>query len=86
MMYNGYVLRKAADYYWLIDSRETDAAYKKPFVMNETGALIFQSLVKGKNDDEIADMLRDGETSIEDIKKDVKEFHQQLSDYTNSLI
>lgn len=86
MMYNGYVLRKAADYYWLIDTRESGENYRKPLVMNKTGAFIWENLVAGKNDEEIAATLKDEKTPLCEIRKDVQAFHEQLSEYTNSLV
>lgn len=74
-----YQLRYAAGLYWLLDMEQTGGTYKKPVIMNECGAYIWQNYIESVSEQEIAGMLhtRYG-ISSEEALKDVREFIKQL--------
>jgi len=77
-----FVLRKAAGYYWLLDLEQDIGSYKKPLVMNVTGAEIFELLEQGKNNLQIAEILVGRYSSKpEDVLRDILSFELRLKEF-----
>ncbi len=76
-----YQLRYAAGLYWLLDMEQEGVPYKKPLAINNVGAYIWQLLVKGEKQEDIADKLSeecqvDRETALQDISCFLKQLEQ----------
>lgn len=84
---SGYIMRKAAGLYWLIDTGQPGVPYKKPLPMNETGARIYECSKKGMTCEEIAEELcrefsmTDEDSGREAVLRDVVEFARKLEAY-----
>ena len=76
---DGYVLRKAAGAFWLIDTAQQGAPYHAPLGMNESGAQIWQLAQAGMTPEQIAARLAepDGITP-EEVRTDVEIFLEQV--------
>ncbi|MCR5727711.1 MAG: PqqD family protein [Lachnospiraceae bacterium] len=75
-------LRHAAGVYWLLDMEQEIGEYKKPLIMNETGAEIFKLLEEGKNEDEITKILADRYSSKpDDVQRDIAGFEMHLREF-----
>lgn len=74
-----YQLRSAAGQYWLIDMEQNGSNYIPPVGMNETGAMILESFLKGGNVDACAAKLQE-EYGIDfaEAKEDAAAFLDQL--------
>lgn len=74
-----YVLRQAAGYYWLLDTKQSGALYRPPMPMNEVGADIWKMLDKGLGISEIVEWIsREYEVDRTDAEQDVRDFLNQL--------
>lgn len=74
-----YLLRYAAGCYWLLDVEQDGNVFKKPLPLNETGAVLWQSLEKGMNREECAKQLAGYyEISIDQALADVQVFLTEL--------
>ncbi len=74
-----YQLRKAAGLYWLIDCKQSGVPYKRPVVMNETGAWIWNLILQGKNMKEIGQAVsRKYEEELQTAQEDTEQFVKQL--------
>lgn len=75
----GYELRRAAGYYWLIDTQQPGVPYKKPWMLNETGAEIFQLLDAYRDSEKVINELSKRYHIAEsNVKEDVKQFVEEL--------
>ena len=74
-----YQIRHAAGKYWLLDMEQAEH-YKKPIVMNETGALILESYWKTESIEQTAEAIGQiYEIDLDEAKADVKIFLEQLA-------
>lgn len=74
-----YQLRQAAGMYWLLDMEQSGKDYKKPIVMNESGAFIWQQYEKTGNKEAVATVLQEQYgVPAEEAAQDIEEFFQQL--------
>ena len=74
-----YQLRFAAGTYWLLDMEQEGAAYRKPFLLNETAAEIWKRYAAGETEESIAKWLQQ-EYAIDKqaAEEDVRDFLRQL--------
>lgn len=78
---NRYQLRYAAGVYWLLDMEQTGRAYRKPIVMNECGAYIWENYSQQAEEDRIADLLHERYgISREEAAADVNQFIGELKE------
>lgn len=76
---NRYLIRSAADSYWLIDL-DLNQSYKPPRQLNETGADMARLIIDGLDDSEIAGiMARELEVDEKELLEDVRSFRQTLA-------
>ncbi len=77
-----YQLRYAAGKYWLLDMSQAGMPYRRPLVLNEVGARIWEMSESGLDREEIVRALC-GEygTGREMVEPDVEQFFLQLSEY-----
>lgn len=77
-----YQLRHAAGMYWLLDTWQEGMPYKAPLTMNETGADIWNMMVKGYDRDKIVELLCAGrQIDKKEVLKDVIQFQERLEEY-----
>ncbi len=77
-----YQLRHAAGIYWLLDTCQEGMPYKAPLAMNQTGADIWNMMIRGFRMDEIAENLcREYETDRETARRDIEQFRAQLAGF-----
>lgn len=76
-----YQLRKAAGLYWLLDMEQDGKERKKPIVMNECGAFIWNQYLKMHTKEEIVKMLCQAyEVSEEEAGADVTAFMEEIKE------
>lgn len=74
-----YQLRQAAGSYWLLDMEQEGKHYRKPVVLNESGAKIWELLQEGQTIDQIADYLKNRyDIGADEAKQDVRQFTEVL--------
>ncbi len=74
-----YLLRHAAGCYWLLDMEQDGRVFCQPLPLNETGAVLWQSLEKGMNREMCAEHLADCYgISKEQALSDVQLFFEEL--------
>ena len=77
-----YQLRHAAGMYWLLDTWQEGMPYKAPLTMNETGADIWNMMIKGYDRDKIVELLCEGrQIDKKEVLKDVIQFQERLEEY-----
>lgn len=77
-----YKLRYAAGLYWLLDMEQEGVPYKRPLAMNSVGAYIWQLLMKGDKQEDIAEKLSEEyQVDRETVLKDISCFLKQLEQY-----
>lgn len=76
-----YRLRRAAGLYWLLDMEQEGMPYKNPLPLNEMGASIFQMMVRGMEQGEIADVIsKEYQVEHEMALQDIIQFKNQLQE------
>ncbi len=84
-MREGYVVRKAAGRYWLIDVAQNGHPYHAPLVLNESGAKMADLFLKGMDEGEMtARLSEDGGVDQTVVRGDVRDFVHSLGEYMNS--
>lgn len=79
---NCYIIRYVAGQYWLLDISQPGIPYKKPLIMNEVGAKIWEALLKNYSLDQMShELSAEYEVEKEIIEADVLEFLEQLKVY-----
>ncbi len=74
-----YQLRKAAGCYWLLDMWQTGKTNTKPVILNENGAIIWQRLREGENQEAIAkEFHQNYGISEQEALQDIGAFLKQL--------
>lgn len=74
-----YQLRYAAGAYWLLDMEQPGMPYKKPMMLNECGAYIWQQMDRAETLSSIAAKLHERYEVPEDVAcGDVEQFMLQL--------
>lgn len=77
-----YQLRYAAGLYWLLDMEQEGVPYKKPLTINSVGAYIWQLLVNGGKQEDIAEKLSEEyQVDREEALRDISCFLKQLEQY-----
>ena len=77
-----YQLRHAAGMYWLLDTWQEGMPYKAPLTMNETGADIWNMMIKGYDRDKIVNSLcRKYGADREIVERDIMQFRAQLAGF-----
>lgn len=80
-----YVLRQIGDDYIIVPVGETVLSFNGMITVNETGAFLWEELVKGTNKGELLRTLMDNyEVTQEEAEKDIDEFLDVL--YTNNIL
>lgn len=75
-----YQLRKAAGRYWLLDMGQPGFPYRKPVVLNEGGAFIWQGYAGGMSAEEIAgEMSSRYKIPFKEARHDVTQFLDSLA-------
>lgn len=70
-----YIMRKAAGWYWLIDTKQSGMPYHAPLCTNELGARIWELQQQGKEKTEIISILcKEYEAQEELLTRDVEQF------------
>lgn len=76
-----YQLRKAAGLYWLLDMEQEGKEGKKPIVLNECGAFIWNQYLKMHTKEEIVKMLCQAYGATEEeVRADVTAFMKELKE------
>ncbi len=79
---NCYTIRYAAGMYWLLDISQPGVPYKKPLIMNEVGAKIWEMLLKNYSVETIChNFVTEYEIEKDIIEEDVLQFLDQLKAY-----
>lgn len=74
-----YQLRHAAGSYWILDMWQEGLYYRKPLLVNEVGACIWEMMEQQKTDEEIvAALCRKYKASEEEVQEDVAQFRDIL--------
>lgn len=74
-----YILKKVGKDYSIIPIKENNVEFTEIFNINSTGVLIYQNLEKGKNKEEILEILCNTyNASKETISKDLDDFINEL--------
>lgn len=74
-----YQLRFAAGQYWILDMEQAGIPYKKPLMVNEIGAGIWEMGSKGMGREEIAECLcREYHAGRQEVLEDIDRFRKQL--------
>jgi len=74
-----YQLRFAAGQYWILDMEQEGIPYKKPLMVNEIGARIWEMGAEGMKKDEIADCLcGEYQAGRQAVLEDIDRFRKQL--------
>ncbi len=77
-----YQLRHAAGQYWLLDMEQSGLPYRHPLSMNELGAEIWNRMLQGRSNVQIAeDLSKEYEVTVEEILEDIESFQVQLKSY-----
>ena len=77
-----YQLRHAAGMYWLLDTCQEGIPYKKPLSMNEAGADLWNMMMQGLSQEQIAERLsREYGIAGEAARMDVEQFQMQLAEH-----
>ena len=80
-----YVLRQIGDDYIIVPVGETVLSFNGMITVNETGAFLWEELVKGTNKGELLRTLMDNyEVTQEEAEKEIDEFLDVL--YTNNIL
>lgn len=80
-----YVLRQIGDDYIIVPVGETVLSFNGMITVNETGAFLWEELVKGTDKGELLRTLMDNyEVTQEEAERDIDEFLDVL--YTNNIL
>lgn len=81
-MNSRYQLRYAAGQYWLLNMEQPGVPYRRPMCMNAMGAEIWNRMIMGFNNEQIAEVLtKEYEVGVEEIREDIVQFQKQLAVY-----
>lgn len=70
-----YMLRKAAGSYWLLDMEQDGKQYKEPIELNESGAIIWDLVCKGREELAVAEYIAEQYgIGLAEAKEDVRQF------------
>lgn len=79
---NCYTIRYAAGQYWLLDISQAGIPYKKPLILNEVGAQIWNMLVNGHSLDVIVcNLAKEYDVAQAVIEEDITQYINQLKAY-----
>ncbi len=74
-----YQLREAAGCFWLLDMEQDGKNFRKPLMLNKSGAAIWKLLCDGKDPKQIAEYLKKTyDISGDEAKEDVRLFLESL--------
>ena len=74
-----YQLREAAGCFWLLDMEQDGRSFKKPVMLNQSGAAIWELLRGGKEPKQIAEYLKKTyDISGDEAEEDVRLFLEAL--------
>ena len=80
-----YVLRQIGDDYIIVPVGKAALSFNRMITVNETGAFLWEQLVKGTNKEELLrTMVETYEVTREEAERDIDEFLDVL--YTNNIL
>ena len=77
-----YQIKYAAGRYWISKPHQTGTEYRRPFVVNESGARIFQMLADGLTEEAVVREISQEFQLAEDVvKPDIADFMRHIQQY-----